>query len=339
MDNPSAEKRLLIMKLLRESREPLSSAVIEEKLLERGIGMSERTVRFHLQALDAAGLTVYREKKGRFLTPAGLQELERARVFDRVGFLSARIDEMIYRMDYNFTTGLGRVLVNVSLVRTDKLPEAVPLLKEALASGLCMGDMLTLFREGDELEEFLIPTGFTGIGTVCSITLNGILLSAGIPVSSIFGGLLEIRAGEPERFTAIIKYDGTTLDPLEIFIRGGMTDTTGAARQGNGFIGASFREVPASSIEKVLELDLSLKRAGLGGFLKIGYPGQSLLEIPMEDRRAGVIVAGGLNAVAVLSEAGIDVRSRALSGLVDIGRFFHWRELNDRIRLTDHRPS
>lgn len=339
MDSPSAEKRLLIMKLLRESREPVSSAVIEEMLKARGIEMSERTVRFHLQALDTAGLTDYKEKKGRYLTPAGLQELERARIFQRVGFLSARIDEMIYRMDYNFQTGQGQVLVNISLIRTSDLERSAGLLHKALDSGFCMGELITLYPEGEAVGDSIIPEGFTGIGTVCSITLNGVLLSAGIPVSSIFGGLLEIRNGRSERFTAIIKYDGTTLDPLEIFIRGGMTSITRAAETGSGFIGASFREIPASSVDKVLELDLALKKAGLGGFLEIGYPGQALLEIPMEDKRAGLVVAGGLNAAAILSEAGIDVQSKALTGLADINRFFSGAELKKHIRLTNSPAS
>ena len=70
---------------------------------------------------------------------------------------------------------------------------------------------------------------------------------------------------------------------------------------------------------------------GLGGFLKLGYPSQSLLDIPVGDGRMGMIVAGGLNAVAPLVEEGIPIRSRALSGLVDYASLFHYEDLAARL--------
>jgi hypothetical protein len=61
-------------------------------------------------------------------------------------------------------------------------------------------------------------------------------------------------------FVEIIRYDGTSLDALEIFIRSGMTDYTGATETGTGKIGASFRE---ESREKVIELDHELEEKGI----------------------------------------------------------------------------
>jgi len=158
-----------------------------------------------------------------------------------------------------------------------------------------------------------------------------VLLKHGIPVYSRFGGLLEIQNREPLRFTALINYDGTTLDPLEIFIKSGMTDYKGATYNGNGLIGASFREIPASSREKVIELAKELDLAGLGGFMKVGWPGEELLEIPITEGRAGAIVIGGLNPVAILEEYGIEVYSRALSGLIEYDNLFHYKELLEKV--------
>ena len=109
-------KRLLMMKILRESGLPLSSQKIQEQLVARGMDISERTVRFHLQTLDNQGFTGYKEKKGRYLTAKGMMELSKAHVFDRVGFLSSRIDDMVYQMDFDPATAKGSVLVNLSLV-------------------------------------------------------------------------------------------------------------------------------------------------------------------------------------------------------------------------------
>ena len=110
-----------------------------------------------------------------------------------------------------------------------------------------------------------------------------------------------------------------------------MTDYAGAIKDGNGRIGVGFREVPADSRESVIGLIEILKEAGLGGFLLVGWPGQPLLEIPVTEGRAGVVVIGGLNPVAILEETGIKIKSRALAGMVEYEKLFHYKEMGDRI--------
>ncbi len=293
--------------------------------------ISERTVRFHLQALDNQGFTGYKEKKGRFLTPRGLMELSRAHVYDRVGFLSSKIDEMTFRMTFNPETAEGTVLVNLSLVEKRYRDALGDKISPVFSSGLAHGSLMALIDEGESIGESVIPRGMVGLGTVCSITFNGALIQAGIPVTSVFGGLLEIHDKAPDRFTAVIKYDGTSLDPLEIYITSGMTSTAEAARNGNGLIGASFREIPSSARDRVKETDARLKGRGLGGFLKMGYSSQALLDIPVGDGRTGLVIAGGLNAVAPLVEDGITIDSKALSGLIDYSVLFSYEELSSRL--------
>jgi len=331
MSDRVERKRLLMMKILRESGLPLSSQKIQEQLTSRGMDISERTVRFHLQALDSQGFTNYKEKKGRYLTPKGLMELAKAHVYDRVGFLSSKIDDMTYKMTFEPDTATGAVLVNLSLVEKVHREAVASLVPPVFRSGLAHGSLITLLDEGSQVGDNVIPDGMVGIGTVCSITFNGVLMKNGIPVTSVFGGLLEIHDKAPDRFTAVIRYDGTSLDPLEIYITSGMTSTGEAATEGNGQIGASFREVPASARERVIETDERLKARGLGGFLKLGYPSQSLMDIPVGDGRAGLVIAGGLNAVAPLVEHGIPIRSKALSGLVEYSTLFPYEELPSRI--------
>ncbi len=176
-----------------------------------------------------------------------------------------------------------------------------------------------------------IPPGITGFGTVCSLTLNGVLLAHGIPTHSSFGGLLELRDHKPARFVEIIKYDGSSIDPLEIFIRSGMTDYAGAIKNGNGRIGVGFREIPSDSRKSVIALIEKFKHVGLGGFLLVGWPGQSLLEIPITEGRTGIVVIGGLNPVAILEETGIKIRSRAMAGVVEYEKLFHFKEMSERI--------
>ena len=67
--------------------------------------------------------------------------------------------------------------------------------------------------------------------------------------------------------------------------------------------------------------------------MKIGRVGQVLLEIPVSEGRVGAIVIGGLNPVAILEETGVRVYSRALAGLTDFSRLFHYEELKSRIKM------
>jgi repressor of nif and glnA expression len=325
------KKRLAILRILRESGGQLGSLKIAEKLVSAGYEISERTVRLYLQASDGEGLTENRGRKGHLITQLGLEELENARIIEKVGFLTAKIDQMTYRMNFDLLTGSGTVVVNVSIVKKSRLGSAIPLMKSVFEAGFGMGRLLALFPPGEQVGEVTIEEGMVGIGTVCSITLNGVLLAHGIPTYSRFGGLLELQDSKPTRFVEIIHYDGTSLDPLEVFIRSGMTDYSNAIKNGSGKIGASFREVPSESRDQVIKLARRLDQIGLGGFISLGWPHQPLLEIPVQRGRVGAVVMGGLNPAGILEERGITTHSLALAALAEYEIFFPFEELNARV--------
>jgi repressor of nif and glnA expression len=336
MRDKTEEKRLAILRILRDANGPLGGSKITERLSAMGHDMSERTVRFHLLDMDKAGLTDNFGRNGRAITPEGLSELDSAQSYEKVGFLSAKIDQMTYRMDFDLPTRTGRVVLNVSLIDRAQLRRSVPLIQEVFAARYSMGTLMTLLRPGEQVGETPVPDGSVGIGTVCSITLNGVLVAHGIPTNSRFGGLLELRDHKPTRFAEFINYDGTTIDPLEVFIRSVMTDYAGATRTGNGLVGASFREVPADSRDHVLALGRQMDKVGLGGLFLIGWPGRPLLDIPVSEGRLGLVVLGGLNPVAILEEEGIRVhRTGALAGLIEYKRLFDYQELGDRVEMLD----
>jgi repressor of nif and glnA expression len=331
MEERMERKRLSILRCLAYAPGALSSEQITEQLAGAGNEVSERTVRLYLHSMDKEGLTRYVSKHGRVITPIGRHELTQARIFDRVGFLSARIDQLTYGMTFDLAKRTGRIVVNLSLVPRCILKDAWPLMKRVYDAGFSMGKLVTLFAPGEQIGEIVVPKDCVGIGTVCSVTLNGILLRHGIPVASKFGGLLEVQRGRPLRFVAVISYNGTTLDPLEIFIRSGMTDYERATRTGSGRIGASFREVPSASRERMLALSKELKIVGLDCIMELGLPGQPLREIPVDQGGMGAIVIGGLNPIAILEEHGMKVVSKALSGLIDFSGFFWYTEMPDHI--------
>ncbi len=330
MQEKIERKRLAILRILKEVGEPLGSQQITGRLTSLGYDISGRTVRFHLLAMDKEGLTEYVGKHGRQITKKGLDEIANARVHEKVGFLSARIDQMTCAMDFDLVTLSGTVIVNISLIKERDLLPACPLMSRVYEKGFSMGRLIALFHSGEKVGDTCIPAGYAGVGTVCSITLNGVLLAHKIPVSSRFGGLLEIQDSKPSRFVAIINYDGTSLDPLEIFIKSGMTDYLGATGNGNGLIGAGFREIPSQARDRVVEIADKLENVGLGGFLTIGLTDADVSEIPVSEGNIGAVVIGGLNPIAILEEAGFEVHSRALSGLIPYDRLFAYCELEER---------
>lgn len=332
MSEKTDRKELSILRILKNSEAPLSSSKLLENLNALGQEFSERTIRHYFQLLDGKGLTANQGKKGRIITELGRRELANAKVFDKVGFLGAKIDQLTYQMSFDLYKKSGTVITNISLIETGMLSRVAPMICQVYEAGYSMGTLMALHKSGERVGSTIIPEGMTGFGTVCSLTLNGVLLAHGIPTHSSFGGLLELQNHQPSRFVEIIKYDGTSLDPLEVFIRSGMTDYVGAIKNGNGRIGVGFREVPAVSRESVIALAEKVKGVGLGGFLLIGWPGQPLLEIPVAEGRAGVVVIGGLNPVAILEETGIKIQSRALAGLVEYEDLFHYKDIGARIR-------
>jgi hypothetical protein len=305
---------------------PASAAKVTKLLSLGGLSFSERTVRFYLKELDEAGLTVANGKKGRTITDAGLAELQSSQITQRVGYLSAKIDQMIYKMDFDLPLRRGTVVINTSLATPMQLANCSEKICEVFAKGYGMGELMALLGPGETIGKSTIPEGKVGFCTVCSITINGILLKHGIPMTSRFGGLLRIKNGKALRFEEMVRYDGTSIDPLEVFIRSGMTDYTQAIKSGDGLIGASFREVPAESRSRLINISQRLEDIGLGAIMELGLPGQHILDVPVPYGRVGAIVVGGLNPIAILEERGHRSVSRALSGLMEYNRLFHYKE-------------
>lgn len=299
---------------------------ISRKLKVHGVDLTERTVRYHLKILDERGFTKVFGKEGRLITQKGKVELSQALVSEKLGFIISKIESLSYLTDLDLETREGNIILNISYFPMERLKEAIQVMKPVFSSPYVMSDKVVLKKSGEKIGNSLVPEGHVGLGTICSVTINGIFLKRGIPVNSKFGGVLQINA-EPIRFTALISYEGSSLDPLEIFIRSRMTDVSGAVKNHSGKILASFRELPVVSLEKAIQLKEELRGEGIGGVLMIGNPNQPLLEMPVNVDKAGMIIVGGLNPVAALEEAGIPSISKAMSTLYSFSELVPFREL------------
>ena len=313
-----AERKIMfILKVLSESSEPLGSITIARELERHGIFLSERAVRYHLRITDERGYTQPLGRDGRMLTPQGLDELKMALAPEQVGFILEKLELLAFHTTFDPQKRTGQLPINTSLIDKDNFKKALSAMRDVFKAGICVSELVATASEGEKLGSVVIPSGKIGLATVCSVVVNGVLLKAGVPIDSRFGGVLEVRNSKPRRFVAIINYAGTSLDPSDQYIRAGMTNVSEAAKTGNGKILANFREMPASSRAIVDEKVAMLKEAGIGGVYALGNTSEPICQITVSLNRVGMVLLGGLNPVAAAVEAGIEVENIAESGQID----------------------
>jgi len=320
--HPDVERKTLaILRVLADDTAPVGARIIADKLRGLGIELSERAVRYHLKIMDERGLTRCLGEQGRLITDKGVQELQSALVSDKLGFVISKIDSLAYRVTLDLRTGEGRIILNSSLLPADRFDDCLAVMRRVFKAGYCMSELVSVVPTGERVGDLRVPEGTVGFGTVCTVTLNGLLLRHSIPIESRYGGLLEVRDGRPYRFTELVGYNESTVDPAVIFIASKMTSITQAAATGSGYVLASFREMPAVCLPDLDRILVDAAKHGLGGVLAVGKPGQPLLGVPVGTDRVGIAVVGGLAPVAALEESGIATVNKAMTGLA------HLREL------------
>jgi repressor of nif and glnA expression len=315
-----------ILRVLDKHEDVVGSIELSRELLNHGIELSERTVRHYLKLLDHMGMTRVQGKRGRTITEKGKGEVNKAFVSERVNFIISKIDSLSYLTDFNIDTLKGNIILNISFFSEKKLRDVVKIVSEVFASPYVMSNRIILAKGGERIGDVQVPEGCVGLGTVCSITLNGIFLKSGIPVTSRYGGVVEIEEGVPRRFTSLISYEGSSMDPLEILIKSRTTDVTGVIAHSNGKILASFREIPVVSMREAEILREKMFSKGVGGNILFGKPNQPLLDVPVGVDKVGMLVVGGLNPIAAAEEAGIFTESKAMSTLYEYSRLLTFNE-------------
>ncbi len=325
-------KVLLILRIINESHDPVGARIIARRLQEYGIDLTERAVRYHLKLMDERGLTHLEGRDGRLITEQGIEELSSALVRDKVGLVLSKIEMQAYQTSFDWRTGKGLVPMNFSLFHKKDFNKALSVMAPVFRAKLCAGDRVAVAREGEHLGDLVVPEGKIALGTVCSVMINGVLLKAGIPMDSRFGGILQIRNKSPRRFVELIHYAGSSLDPSEVFIRGKMTSVKKAAKEGNGKILANFREVPAICRPIVEEAMEGLQKAGLRGVLLMGNTSEPVCEIPVEINKIGMILIGGMNPVAAAEESGIEADNKAMSTIVEYQDLIRFEDLLNKVK-------
>lgn len=328
------KKTLLILRVLRDARQPQGARLIARRMADHGVSMSERTIRYHLRLMDERGLTkLVGRRDGRLVTKVGLDELSSARVRDKLGLAISRIEILAFRTTFDPKGKEGLLPVNISFFPKESFRKALEAMQPAFRAGLCVSDLVALAGAGEKLGEVVVPEGRVGLATVCSIVVNGVLLKKGIPMDSKFGGILQLSKGKPVRFVELIYYSGSSLDPSEAFIQARMTSARDAVRRGDGRILANFREVPAPSRSLVESIIADLRKAGIHSVLSLGEVGEPICEVPVDLNKVGLILIGGLNPVCCAREAGIESENKAMSTVMN---FEELTPFNSVIAMKKH---
>jgi global nitrogen regulator NrpRII len=233
-------------------------------------------------------------------------------------FVNNRIEDLAMEVTYNPAENTGKIIFNLSLIPKKHLDAAITLFRNAYRAGLSVSDRVRILDEGTRLEGLTIPDGLVGICTLCTITLDGILLHRGVPIRPVGGGVVEIDDRVPRRFTHMILYEATTIDPLEVLVAQDITSINRVMREGSGTILANLRECHMEAESLVIGLLDDLSEIGFTGVLEVGAPNVPILGVPVSPQYFGVAMVGGTNPMAALKEGGIPVVTKALKGVMDV---------------------
>lgn len=239
----------------------------------------------------------------------------------------ARIESLMYEVTFDPVLRKGKIIVNTSIVDESDLDRVLDLFRQAMHSGLSVSPYIKIIRPGEKGGDVKIEKGKIGLVTACSITIDGVLLKAGIPVKPRFGGVVEIHDGTPLRFTEILTYDSTTIDPLDVLMSQELTSVTEMIQTGSGKILANMREAPMAARDRIEERLDALVEAGFSCIMEVGEPNSDILGIQVGRDKMGIAVIGGTNPMALVQEHGIDINTQEMSRLLDIEEMSHIDEI------------
>jgi len=241
-------------------------------------------------------------------------------------FVDHSIEDFAMQVTYDPSEGMGTVVYNLSLIKNEDFEYAVSILKDAYKTGVSVSGLVRFATSDEKVADYVVPEGCTAICTVCSTTFDGLLIRRGVPVNPIGGGVVEIENRAPIRFTHIILYEHTTIDPLQVLISHKITSVNNVMRRGSGNILANVREFHMEAQPLVGSVLDELTNSSFTGILEVGMPNVPLLGVPVSPQFVGIAAVGGTNPMAAIREGGRWVQTQAMKGLMDISEMIEIRD-------------
>jgi repressor of nif and glnA expression len=309
---PSERKYLEILRILKEHREPMGAKRLSEILAKRGFVLTDRAVQYYLRYLDEMGFTRKVGNTGRVLTKEGTAETESALVGDRIGFIISKLERLAFRSTFDPATGTGEVAYNLSCVPEEEAEGVVRSFEKVSQAGYGFFPSCRILDRDPR-----VPEGQVGILSLCSITIDGVLQRAGIPVLMAYGGRVSFESGAVRGFLDLIGYRGSTIDPLQLFISAGLTSIGSVVASGVGVALANVREVPVPAMGRVTEL---LSQMGRWGFSPPVGMGNQIFNLAHSPHHISIVSYSGMNMVGHGVEDGFHIRTEIGAGNIPFSR-------------------
>jgi repressor of nif and glnA expression len=232
-------------------------------------------------------------------------------------FTLSRIENLMHQVSFDHREMKGKIITNTTKVDKKQLQEVLSIFSNAIDAGLSVSPLVKLEEEGSRIK----------IKTACSLTISGVLLKNGIPLRPKGGGLIEVVGRKPTRFTDMLMYWATTVDPIDLLTAQGMTDIAGMMRTGNGRILGNLQEAPFPARDRIEEVLEQLSLVDFAGILELGEPNMDVLGVFVERDHVGIALVGGTNLVAAAQETGIMIEHESISDLTEVSEMKHIEEL------------
>lgn len=232
-------------------------------------------------------------------------------------FSLSRIENLMHKVSFDPRKMEGKIITNTSVVDLEMLEPTLRIFRDVMESGLSVSPYLKLETLGNRAK----------IMSACSITVSGVLLKAGVPVRPRGGGVIEVIDREPVRFTDMLMYWATTIDPIDVLISQELTSVVEMMQTGSGRILGNLQEAPMLAAERIEERLEVLAEAGFAGVLDFGDPNVNVLGVSVERDHVGISLVGGTNIVAAAMSRGIRIETESISSLTDIREMTHIEDL------------
>ena len=223
----------------------------------------------------------------------------------KIPFLLSSSWNLIQQVNFDVEKRKGNIVSNVSYLKKDNLDSALSIMEETY------NDNPKYINPYYKLLPHPTDDDKIGIGTICSLSIDGLLINNGIMCNPKYGGLLELT--EPPLFIELISYNGSTVDPHKIFLSKNLTSIT--KNNGPQKILASFKEIPYITRDYAVELLDTLNKIGFSIF-KIGKTREVIYNAKAENYNFGIVAGSGLNSIGAVKEKGIDIEIKAIEKLI-----------------------
>ncbi|MBR3197553.1 MAG: DUF128 domain-containing protein [Methanobrevibacter sp.] len=223
----------------------------------------------------------------------------------KLPFMLSKSWNLIQQVNFDVEKQKGEIISNVSYVSKDNIDEALSIMEDTYNRNP------KYINPYYKLLDHPTDKSKIGIATICSLSIDGILINNGIMSNPKYSGLLELT--EPPLFIDMISYNGTTLDPHKIFLSKDMTSITGS--DGPNKILASVKEIPYITRDYAVQILEILNNIGFSIY-KIGKPREVVYNTKVDNYNFGVITGGGLNSIGAIKEKGMDIEVKAIEKLI-----------------------